>query len=105
MAAAASGVAALPWPNAERATSSFSKSAHSQIRIPHRPFPIQTLRRSDFNPKCEMRAEKPVQTATSRSLRSSALELLKTSSADSEFSSQFNFYYFSIDSRDCVLNW
>ncbi|CAL9021564.1 unnamed protein product [Prunus brigantina] len=82
MAAAASGVAALPWPNAERATSSSSKSAHSQIRIPHRPFPIQTLRRSDFNPRCEMGAGKPVQTATSRSLRSSALELLKTSAAD-----------------------
>ncbi|KAM1121174.1 hypothetical protein TB2_002760 [Malus domestica] len=87
MAAAASGFAAsLPRPSAERTTSySFSTSLHSQIRIPYRPLQTRTLRGGPaLNPRCEMGSENSVQTVKigSRSLSSSALELLKTSAAD-----------------------
>ncbi|KAM1006083.1 hypothetical protein ACFX13_002898 [Malus domestica] len=87
MAAAASGFAAsLPPPSAERTTSySFSTSLHSQIRIPYRPLQTRTLRGGPaLNPRCEMGSENSVQTVKigSRSLSSSALELLKTSAAD-----------------------
>ncbi|CAN6687304.1 unnamed protein product [Malus baccata var. baccata] len=87
MAAAASGfTASLPRPSAERTTSySFSTSLHSQIRIPYRPLQTRTLRGGPaLNPRCEMGSENSVQTVKigSRSLSSSALELLKTSAAD-----------------------
>ncbi|XP_068323926.1 glutamyl-tRNA reductase 1, chloroplastic-like [Pyrus communis] len=86
MAAAASGFAAsLPRTSAERTTSYSFSTLHSQIRIPYRPLQTTTLRGGPaLNPRCEMGSENSVQTVNigSRSLSSSALELLKTSAAD-----------------------
>ncbi|KAL6213738.1 hypothetical protein ACLB2K_013182 [Fragaria x ananassa] len=76
MAAAASGFAApLPWPNNAERTTAAKSCSHFQIG-PSR------IRAPALKTRCEVASQNPLQAVTIGSRSSSALELLKTSSAD-----------------------